>query len=184
MENAAEADALLMEGVREDNYISYNRLFVCYYQPLCRFVYGFVASRPDAEDIVQELFLHLWRRRKSIEITGSVSGYLYKMARNMTLNHIRRETGYKMLLERMETAPHYEEVSPMEAHEFRMALHDCMNRLPARSRKILLLDRLKGLKQKEIAEKLNIAVKTVKNQIWMSLQKLKLCLNNKGVRDQ
>ncbi|MDR1102815.1 MAG: RNA polymerase sigma-70 factor [Tannerella sp.] len=181
MENTAETDALLMEGVRKDNYISYNQLFVRYYQPLCRFVYGFIADRPDTEDIVQELFLHLWHRRKSIEITGSVSGYLYKMARNMTLNHIRRETGYKMLLERMETAPLYEEEHPMEAHEFRMALRDCLNRLSARSREILLLDRMKGLRQKEIAEKLNIAVKTVKNQIWMSLQKLKLCLENKGI---
>ncbi|MDR2765667.1 MAG: RNA polymerase sigma-70 factor [Tannerella sp.] len=181
MENTAETDALWMEGIKKDSYISYNNLFVRYYQPLCQFVYGVTASRPDAEDIVQELFLHLWHHRKNIEITGSVSGYLYKMAKNRTLNHIRKETSYKMLLERLETTPYDEEEHPMEAYEFRTALYDCMNRLPARSREILLLDRMKGLKQKEIAERLSISLKTVKNQIWMSLQKLKLCLEHKGI---
>jgi RNA polymerase sigma-70 factor (ECF subfamily) len=180
MENTAETDALLMEGIRKDSYISYNKLFVRYYQLLCQFVYGLIASRPDTEDIVQELFLYLWHHRKNIEITGSVSGYLYKMAKNRTLNHIRRETSYKMLLERLETTPYYEEEQPLEAYEFRTALRDCMNRLPARCKEILLLDRLKGLKQKEIAERLNISLKTVKNQIWMSLQKLKHCLEHKG----
>jgi DNA-binding NarL/FixJ family response regulator len=61
------------------------------------------------------------------------------------------------------------------------ALYDCINRLPARSREILLLDRIKGLKQKEIAEKLNISLQTVKNGIWMSLQKLRRRLELKGV---
>ncbi|MDR1676329.1 MAG: RNA polymerase sigma-70 factor [Tannerella sp.] len=182
MENTVETDALLMDGIRNDSYISYNKLFERYYQLLCQFVYGIIASRPDAEDIVQELFLHLWHHRRNIEITGSVSGYLYRMAKNGTLNHIRRETGYKMLLEQMEEAsPLYEEEHPMEAHEFGIALRDCMNRLSARSREILLLDRMEGLKQKEIAKRLSVSLKTVKNQIWISLQKLKLCLERKGV---
>jgi RNA polymerase sigma-70 factor (ECF subfamily) len=181
MENTTETDALWMEDIRKDSYISYNKLFARYYQPLCQFVYSIAASRPDAEDIVQELFLHLWRRRKNIEITGSVSSYLYKMAKNRTLNHIRKEASYKMLLERLETTPYDEDEHPMEACEFRTALYDCMNRLPARSREILLLDRMKGLKQKEIAERLSISLKTVKNQIWTSLQKLKLCLEHKDI---
>ena len=62
-----------------------------------------------------------------------------------------------------------------------IALYDCIDHLPDRSREVLLLHRVKGLKQKEISEKLSISVKTIKNQIWMSLQKLKECLEMKEV---
>ncbi|MDR1603055.1 MAG: RNA polymerase sigma-70 factor [Tannerella sp.] len=176
-----EIDTSLMAGIKNDDYTCYNQLFVRYYQPLCQFVRGLAVSRDDTEDIVQELFLHLWSHRRKIEISGRVSSYLYRMAKNMTLNHIRKETGYRMLLERMEASPPYEEDLTMETREFRSALHECMNRLPARSKQILLLDRINGLKQKDIAEKLHISIQTVKNQIWISLQKLRRCLELKGV---
>ncbi|MDR0756421.1 MAG: RNA polymerase sigma-70 factor [Tannerella sp.] len=176
-----EIDTSLVNGIRNDDYMCYNQLFVRYYKSLCQFVYGLVTNRDDAEDIVQELFLHLWSHRKKMEINGQVSSYLYRMAKNMTLNHIRKETGYRMLLERMDAPPLYEEDHSLETGEFRVALYDCLNRLPARSRQILLLDRINGLKQKDIAEKLHISLQTVKNQIWMSLQKLRRCLELKDM---
>jgi RNA polymerase sigma-70 factor (ECF subfamily) len=179
--NLDENDSALIYGIGNDDYTCYNQLFVRYYQPLCQFVYGLAANRDDAEDIVQELFLYLWSHRKKMEITGQVSSYLYRMAKNMTLNHIRKETGYRMLLERMEASPFYEEEHALETREFRAALHECMNSLPVRSRQILLLDRISGLKQKDIAEKLHISIQTVKNQIWTSLRKLKRCLELKEV---
>ena len=75
----------------------------------------------------------------------------------------------------------YNEDNQLETEEFRIALYDCIDHLPDRSREVLLLHRVKGLKQKEISEKLSISVKTIKNLIWMSLQKLKECLEMKEV---
>ncbi|MDR0845520.1 MAG: RNA polymerase sigma-70 factor [Tannerella sp.] len=180
MNESNEIDAQLMAGIKEGDYVSYNKLFASYYHPLCQFVYSLTENREDAEDIVQELFLHVWQDRKKITITDSVSGYLYKMAKNMTLNHIRKETNYKKLLEKQEI-PLSEENNSMETAEFKAALSNCMKLLSARNREILLLDRIKGLRQQEIADKLSISVKTVKNQIWLSLQKLKTCLEHKDV---
>jgi RNA polymerase sigma-70 factor (ECF subfamily) len=180
MSEPKETEAQWMTDIKEGDYVSYNKLFVRYYHPLCQFVYGLIVNQSDTEDIVQELFLHVWKDRKKIAITDSVSGYLYKMAKNMTLNHIRKENNYQMLLAEQEM-PLYEEDHSLEAAEFKVALYDCINRLPVRSREILLMDRMKGLKQKEIAEKLSISLQTVKNQIWMSLQKLKTCLERKGI---
>jgi RNA polymerase sigma-70 factor (ECF subfamily) len=180
MSEPKESDTQLMADIKKGGYVSYNKLFVRYYHPLCQFVYGFIANRSDTEDIIQELFLHVWNDRKKIAITDNVSGYLYKMAKNMTLNHIRKENNYKMMLAEQEM-PVYEENNSLETAELKAALYDCINRLPARSREILLMDRMQGLKQKEIAEKLSVSLQTVKNQIWMSLQKLKLCLEHKGI---
>lgn len=103
------------------------------------------------------------------------------MARNLALNHIRTQTNYKTVLENREEQLSYYEENPLETEEFRMALYDCINLLPGRCKEVLLLHRVKGLKQKEIADQLSISVKTIKNQIWASLQRLKKCLEVKGI---
>ena len=141
------ADKVLMLAIGNNDYISYNKLFDRYYGRLCQYVYSLLMDRNDAEDVVQELFLNLWKNRGRIEIKENVS---------------------------------YED-NQLETEEFRIALYDCIDHLPGRSREVLLLHRVKGLKQKEISEKLSISVKTIKNQIWMSLQKLKECLEMKEV---
>ncbi|WP_347566531.1 RNA polymerase sigma-70 factor [Parabacteroides gordonii] len=181
MLNASITDEKLIAAIGNDDYTSYNRLFVRYYSRLCCYVYRLLGEKEDAEDVVQELFLTLWNNRKKIAIVENVSGYLYKMARNLALNHIRTQTNYKTILDNQEEQlPYYEENS-LETEEFRMALYDCINLLPGRCKEVLLLHRIKGLKQKEIADQLSISVKTIKNQIWASLQRLKKCLEVKGI---
>lgn len=174
-------DEILIAAIKEDDYVSYNRLFVRYYSRLCQYVYGWLENREDSEDIIQDLFLSLWSGRKKIEVNENVSGYLFKMAKNMSLNHLRAAKNYRMLLEKQNHVPDYYEEDQLESDEFRIALYDCIERLPERSREVFILHRVKGLKQKEISEKLSISVKTIKNQIWMSLQKLKKCLEIKGL---
>mgnify|MGYP000222895723 FL=1 len=179
--NASITDEKLIAAIGNDDYTSYNKLFVRYYSRLCCYVYRLLGEKEDAEDVVQDLFLTLWNNRKKIAIGENVSGYLYKMARNLALNHIRTRTNYKTVLENREEQLSYYEENPLETEEFRMALYDCINLLPGRCKEVLLLHRVKGLKQKEIADQLSISVKTIKNQIWASLQRLKKCLEVKGI---
>ncbi|MDR2919244.1 MAG: RNA polymerase sigma-70 factor [Tannerella sp.] len=174
-------DEKLIIAIKHNDYVSYNNLFVRYYTRLCRYVYRLLPDKEETEDIVQELFMNLWNHRNKIEITVNVSGYLYKMARNLTLNHIRNTKKHQELSEYHEHIAAYTEEDQFESDEFRIALYDCIDRLPPRSREVLLLHRIEGLKQKEIAEKLSIAIKTIKNQIWSSLQSLKACLERKGI---
>lgn len=181
MLKASITDETLIAAIGRDDYTSYNKLFVRYYSRLCHYVYRLLMDKEDAEDVVQELFLSLWNNRKKIEIGGNVSGYLYKMAKNLALNHIRTETNYRTALESREDVLAYYEENPIETEEFRIALYECIDRLPGRCKEVLLLHRVKGLKQKEIADQLSISVKTIKNQIWSSLQRLKKCLELKGI---
>ena len=181
MQNTSVTDEILIAAIGKDDYTSYNKLFVRYYSRRCYYVYRILMDKEDAEDVVQELFLTLWNNRKKIEIGENVSGYLYRMAKNLALNHIRTETNYRSVLESREEPLSYYEENPLESEEFRLALNDCINRLPGRCKEVLLLHRVKGLKQKEIADQLSISVKTIKNQIWSSLQRLKRCLELKGV---
>ena len=135
----------------------------------------------DAEDVVLDFFLNLFKNWGSIEIMENVSVYLYCMAKHLALNFIRSKVQTGSLSENQDLLLLSYEDNQLETEEFRIALYDCIDHLPGRSREVLLLHRVKGLKQKEISEKLSISVKTIKNQIWMSLQKLKECLEMKEV---
>lgn len=175
------ADKVLMIAIGNNDYISYNKLFDRYYGRLCQYVYSLLMDRNDAEDVVQELFLNLWKNRGRIEIKENVSGYLYRMAKHLALNFIRSKVQTGSLSENQDLLLLSYEDNQLETEEFRIALYDCIDHLPDRSREVLLLHRVKGLKQKEISEKLSISVKTIKSLIWMSLQKLKECLEMKEV---
>lgn len=181
MYDRSVSDEKLIAAIRENDYVSYNKLFVRYYSRLCQYVYGILQDKDDSEDVVQELFLNLWNNRKKIIVTENVSGYLFKMAKNQALNHIRSTTNYQNLLDNQDNAPGYYEENQLESDEFRVALYACIDQLPDRSKQVLLLHRVQGFKQKEIAEKLDISVKTIKNQIWTSLQRLRKCLELKGI---
>lgn len=181
MHNVPVTDERLIAAIRENDYVSYNKLFERYYARLCQYVYGILQDKADSEDVVQELFLNLWNHRRKIVVKENVAGYLFRMAKNLALNHIRSTTNYQTLLDNQRRPSDYYEETPLESDEFRIALFDCINRLPHHAKQVLLLHRVEGLKQKEIAERLNITVKTVKNQIWVSLQKLRRCLEVKGV---
>ena len=170
-----------MQAIARGDYMSYNQLFQCYYQPLCQYVYSLLEDKDDAEDVVQELFLKLWKDRGRIVITESASSYLYRMAKNMSLNFKRSKITMESLNENPDLANLTYEETSLETDEFRIALIDCMNQLPKRSKEVLVASRVKGLKQQEIADTLSISVKTIKNMLWISLRKLKECLAEKQV---
>ena len=172
-------DERLIEAIRRNDYVSYNKLFERYYGRLCQYVYSLLMDKSDTEDIVQELFLNIWKNRERIEIKENVGGYLYKMAKHLALNHLRSKVYFNNLSETQDQLSY--EDDRVEAEEFRIALYSCIDHLPGRCKEVLLLHRIKGLKQKEISEKLDVSIKTIKNQIWISLQKLRRCLELKGI---
>ena len=178
--NDIHIEKIWMENIRRNDYISYRYLFDRYYTPLCQYVYGLLMNQDDAEDVVQELFLNLWKNRDKIEVRENVSGYLYRAAKHLTLNLLRSRPSMEALDGQEIISSFYEE-NRLEAEEFRVALYGCIDRLPDRSREVLLLHRLEGLKQQEIADRLSITVKTIKNLIWTSLRRLRECLEKKEI---
>jgi RNA polymerase sigma-70 factor (ECF subfamily) len=140
-----------------------------------------IDDRYATEDIVQELFIKLWTNRKQLDLQTNVSGYLFQMAKNMSFNFTRDETNRRNILKSKCEDDLYLSALPPEDYEYQEVLEDCIRQLPPRCKEILLMHRVDGYKQKEIAEKLNISVQTIKNQIGLSLQRLKNCLELKGI---
>ncbi len=168
-------------GIRHGDYNSFNHLFFCYYGRLCVYVSEIIKDDFASEDIVQELFIKLWANRERIEVRENIASYLFKSSKNAALNYLRSEKSKKNALEKIPFDISRLDDDDLEHDKILSALEKCINQLPARSKEVFLLHRFEGLKQKEISEKLNISIQTIKNQIWKSLQFLKSCIERKKV---
>lgn len=161
--------------IREGNKEAFERLFKTYYAPLVLFARTFLADRDESEEMVQGFFVKLWEDRTKIDINISVKSYLFRAIRNRCLNHLKHEKikqEYQTAIQNLPLSekslePFFMELGLMEKIEKSIAA------LPPRRKEIFLLSREKGLKYREIAELLNISVKTVETQMGQALKELR-----------
>ncbi|MDP4185130.1 MAG: RNA polymerase sigma-70 factor [Bacteroidota bacterium] len=174
-------DDELFLRIKESDYKSYNHFFERYYCRLCAFVFKITGDSSGSEDIVQDIFIKIWTKRSCLVITESIKGYLFKTAKNSALNYLRAESNHKNALKEIVGEEIVVDDNFLENEEFRLTLDNCIDHLPDRCKEVFLMSRFNDLKQKEIATKMNISVKTIKNQIWHALKFLRSCLELKDV---
>lgn len=150
-------------------------MFKRYYAFLCQVVYKIIPKAEVAEDIVQELFADLWRKREQLEFTGSIQGYLRRAAVNKTLNYIRDNKFRFEEEEQIAQMPsdHEQASARVEMTELQEAIDKAVDSLPERCRAVFALSRYEQLSHQEIAAQLGISVKTVENQITKALRILR-----------
>jgi RNA polymerase sigma-70 factor (ECF subfamily) len=167
----APPDNRIVPAIREGNEAAFEELFHFYYEPLCRYATGIVLEPEEAEEIVQQVFLRIWERRAELNITVSFKAYLYRSVHNASLNHKQRRKQHV----RFDDAPlrvvHAAEAShEMDVKMLEKEIGKALNTLPEQCRKIFELSRFEELKYREIAELLDISVKTVENQMGKALR--------------
>lgn len=151
------------------------RAFRTHYAGLVAFAAQRTRSVAEAEDLVQDVFLGLWRRRAELPVDDAMRPYLYRAVHNRALNAIRNDRtagGGSDTIEAQvaHTAQPDEEV---EARELDQLVNAAVARLPERCRMVFLLSRESGLSYSEIAETLGISVKTVETQMGRALKFLR-----------
>ncbi len=175
------SDALLIQQMKDGNKAAFEKLFHAHYEVLCRFGYKWVQDADQVEEIVQEVFVGIWEKRTSLNITGSFRSYLFSAVRNACFNHIKH---LKVRAEHQSyvqaTAnPNLETADrQLEASELAKAINKAVNELPERCREVFRLSREEGKKYAEIAEELDISVKTVENQMGKALKTLRVELKD------
>jgi len=150
-------------------------LFTKYYKYLCACVYKLIKDSTTAEDIVQEVFMELWKKRNGLNINISIKAYLRRASINKTLNHIRAkkvnfEDESELLIVPSGVSSTQEEI---EGSELKVHITNAINKLPDKCRIIFAMSRYEEMTYKEIAASLDISVKTVENQISKALKLLK-----------
>jgi len=178
-------DEQLLLLVKEDDNVAFRKLFDRFYQQLLGTSINMLKDKDLAKDVVQEVFLQIWKRRSTLNINSSVGGYLKRSVINRSLNKIRAKKSFidtDHLAEKVSEEP--SAVDYLEEEDLQKAMKTALDTLPDRCRTIFVMKRLEGMSQKEIAGELGISPKTVENQITKALKVLKESvkpfLNNSG----
>lgn len=175
-EAAAPADLLHALAAGEPR--AYDELFGSYADRLLRYVRRYVLSTEAAEDVVQDLFLSVWDRRRELNQVRDLESYLYNAARNRALSHLRRRRVEAQWREREGKAAEAEPMNspdpmqPMAAAEMAAALQRAIDALPGRQREVMLRF-WRGERNVEIAVALGISPKTIGVHLDRALRKLR-----------
>lgn len=145
---------------------------------LCRFVYRYVGSKEEAEDIVQEVFLSIWERGYEWEGRDPLP-FLYKAAHNRAISRARHKSVHDRWQRQASTADE-PTASGVETDLAETELDDALGRaidsLPERCRLVFTMSREQGLSHAEIARILGLSHKTVESHIWRALTSLRASL--------
>ncbi|MCW3462946.1 RNA polymerase sigma-70 factor [Chitinophaga nivalis] len=148
-----------------------------FYPVLFATAHKYVSDKVQAEEIVQDVFLHLWEKEWTLEHATALKSYLYRAVINRAINHLQRN---RLLRKHHSAIQHLQEESYLctfiEEQELRERIHQAVSRLPEKCQQIFKLSRFEGLKNNEIAHQLNLSVKTVENQMTIALKQLKAAL--------
>jgi RNA polymerase sigma-70 factor (family 1) len=151
-------------------------LFKAYYQALCTHAVRYVYSKEVAEDLVCDVFYSFWNTKAYQTISSSYRAYLFRSVRNRAFNYLAYELKKN---DSIDIAIHHEAASsdlPQQMMQFEELYHQIdsiVETLPKQCQRIFLMNRFEGKKPKEIAQDLQISVRTVETHIQKALNTLK-----------
>jgi RNA polymerase sigma-70 factor (ECF subfamily) len=171
---APASDRELMDRLRAGGESAFEVVFRTHYAQLVGLAQGILRDRAPAEDVAQEVMLELWRRREHIVLETSLRAYLLRAARNRALNQLRHQrVAQRGDPEAVGSAPAAPADRDLVEKEIDAAVAAAVAALPERCREVFKLSRVHGLKYAEIAQVLEISVKTVEAQMGKAMRVLR-----------
>ena len=133
-------------------------------------------SQQNAEDLVQDVLVELWEKRKSLSFVHDLYAYSCLSVRNRCLDYLRRQAfrrnAVRNIPEWFMENTFRPASSLVEMEELQRNIHIAVSQLPARCRMVFMLSRMEGLSHKEISQCMDISVNTVECQMTIALRKL------------
>ncbi|UOQ68711.1 RNA polymerase sigma-70 factor [Hymenobacter volaticus] len=171
---AATLELRLAELQRTNPEVFMETLFKAFYRSLGNVVFQVVQDRDVAEDLVQDVLLNVWKNRDTLHITGTYKAYLHRAAMNAALRYAERQKR-QVSLEQANTPDFGTDstAEQMDGQEAEQAVAAALAALPPQCRAVFLLSRQEGLSYQQIADTLEVAPKTVENQMGKALRLLR-----------
>lgn len=185
-------DEVLMLRYKEGDLSAFEVLLERYQQPLFNFVYKFCSDYHQSQDLVQEVFLRIIRTAKNYEARAKFTTYLYTVAHNICIDHLRRKKTRRTISMNdpldaegeltVEDTMKDERANPereFQQENFAKALHDAVEQLPPEQKEVFLLREQMNLQFDEIAKIVGCLPSTAKSRMRYALQSLRQKLENK-----
>ncbi|MDR3140219.1 MAG: RNA polymerase sigma-70 factor [Tannerellaceae bacterium] len=158
---------------------AYKELFLMYYSPLCEYASRYIRDE-EAEELVQDLMLYLWEAREEIVIEASLKSYLFTAVKNRCLNAIKRNVCHEQAREQLseKLKDQFDDPDYYLFNELSERIEKSVRELPDNYRETFEMSRFGMLSNAQIAQRLNISIKTIEYRISQSLKILRTKLKD------
>jgi len=170
-------DGNLVDAIKKSDKDSLRLLFEKYYTSIYIFIWNKTKDDDLSQDIVQEVFIKIWDSRSNLDESKSIKAYLYRIASNMCIDHLRKQvTRQAYVNDRIDSR---DEDSSYKEFESTDNVKRILDVLPDDVRETFVLSRFDKFKYSEISEILDVSVRTVESRISKAIKILKSVLKKK-----
>lgn len=158
--------------IQEDDAEAFRSLYNAYREKVLRYFLKKTNCRSDAEDLLQNTFLNVWKYRESLSEAHSTDQQLFFIARNVFIDYTRRQNKIRKIAGAAGNLP-VSYSAPQEAYSEISRLQTLLIQLPEARRKAFILHKMEGYSYKEVAEQLSLSLKSIDNHISRALKQIR-----------
>jgi RNA polymerase sigma-70 factor (ECF subfamily) len=167
-------EIILLQQLKGGDEFAFRQIFDLYIRKVYRFVFGYLKNKAEAEDVTQLIFQKLWEKRATIDLQQSFNGFVFTIAYRATIDQFRANARNRQFaagdFKEQDAPVSYLQADDLVNHQQLASFYQkALQELPERRREIFILSRHEGLSNKEIADRLQLSVKTVENQMTAAL---------------
>lgn len=166
--------------------VSFTEIYALYFPKMLRFACTYIIDKGDAENVVQDIFIYLWENRSLLEGVNCLQAFLFTLVKRRSIDFLRKKLqtsndgGFLLWEEVLKQEYQYKlysletfDESMFSDEDMERLLHEAIDRLPERCRRIFIESKLNNRKYQEIADEMGLSVQTVKNQVMIAIHKLR-----------
>lgn len=172
-----DQDNAFLIRLKEENEEKFmEHIFRSFYTPLCKTVYNITRDTEATEDIVQDVFMKIWRRKEQLDLKQSLKSYLFRSSVNTALNYLEKNRRNSSMEEGSEDDLRYSSNSTedqLRFHEVSQQIDEAVKTLPPKCRTVFALSRYEEMSYAEIADQLSISVKAVEKHMGKALKMMR-----------
>jgi RNA polymerase sigma-70 factor (ECF subfamily) len=169
-----QTDTAIFAQISQGDQKALELLYKRYYHPLCNFAFSFLKSVDYTEEVVSDVFLAIWLKRDTLSIKSSIKSYLFTAVKNQSVNFLKAQKIRFEEIESFESSDYSNEHADacLTYAETLRQVEMIIDKLPPQRRTIFILNRMEGMKYKEIADLLAISVHTVQKQMTEAVKQV------------
>ena len=168
---------------------NFNKLYNEYNDRFIRFAFGYVRDIAVSEDFVSEAFVSYWENIHKLEPDTNPPAYILTIIKNKCLNYLKQQQTHNRIAEELKRDSDWitqTKINNLEAcdpdkifsEEIQNIINETLSQLPKKTRKIFLLNRNDGFSYEEIAEKMNLSIKSIEYHISKALSQMRVSLKD------
>jgi RNA polymerase sigma-70 factor (ECF subfamily) len=166
-------EEIIWKRIQKKDNKAFESYYKMHYKSFFLMACRYLKNTQQAEEIVNDVFLKIWEDGNTISIDSSLKSYIYRSIINRSLNEIQKnKRELNLAVELYNIRDESYELRQIEENELKIKLYNAIENLPEQCKKVFELSRFEELKQQDIADRLGISIKTVKNHITHALKEI------------